>query len=425
MELNSHLHVTKPVNNKHSGYLDNLKTDDHLFFTFFESSLRSTTVMKKETGPLVLWLNGGPGCSSFTSAMSELGPCVVNSNNGVTKNPYSWNTNSNIVFVDQPANTGYSHGSYRVKNSKEAAHDIFIFLQLFLIAFPELSKSQLHVAGESFAGHYIPAVAAEILLQNREGQFPQLNLDSLLIGNGWVNPRTQLKYYEPFGCTNDSSFKPIFDNVTCKKMKASSHKCQKFMDACYKYQNSITCVPAGVYCQQTQLGPYAATGRNDFDIRIPCHKESELCYNVTDRVNTWANRQDIRQELGIDLNKRDFTTCNENVGYRFALSGDMTISYAPQIAEALDSGIRVLIYAGDMDFSCNWYGNLAWTTELPWSGHLEYSKSPDLNWYSTTTGKLAGQIRQYKNLTFLKVPYDQPEHAMELFNIWIENRLFG
>ena len=95
------------------------------------------------------------------------------------------------------------------------------------------------------------------------------------------------------------------------------------MDACYKYQNSITCVPAGFYCQQTQLGPYDATGRNSFDIRVPCYEESELCYNVTGRVNDWANKQEIRQELGIDLNKGAFTTCNEKVAYRFALSGDM------------------------------------------------------------------------------------------------------
>ncbi|KAI9244035.1 Alpha/Beta hydrolase protein [Phascolomyces articulosus] len=425
-------------NKQYSGYVDNLNTNDHLFFTFFESlriTVTTDTSAKEEkgTGPLVLWLNGGPGCSSLTSAMTELGPCVVSSvHNEVETNPYSWNTKSNIVFVDQPANTGFSYGSYHVKNSKEAARDIFMFLQLFLMAFPNLANSQLHIAGESYAGHYIPAIASEILIQNNAAQFHLLNLNSLLIGNGWVDPRTQLKYYEPYGCANDSSYKPIFDDATCKKMQASSLTCQKLMNACYKYQNSVTCVPAGLYCQRTQLGPYDKTGRNDFDIRIQCYENSELCYNITNSMNAWANTPEIKQELGIDSVKGTFTTCNDRVAYRFALSSDMSISYGPKVAEALEAGVRVLIYAGDMDWTCNWYGSLAWTIELPWSGQLGYSESPDLDWYSARTGKLAGQSRIYKNLMFLKVnnaghwvPYDQPEHAMEMFSTWIENRPFG
>ncbi|KAI8139515.1 Alpha/Beta hydrolase protein [Fennellomyces sp. T-0311] len=408
-----------------SGYVDNLKTNNHLFFTFYES--RSSF---PKGDPLVLWLNGGPGCSSLAMALIELGPCIVSPHHsGVRVNPYSWNTNANILFLDQPANTGYSYGNYGVKNSLEAAWDIFMFLQLFLLAFPQLAKSQLHIAGESFAGHYIPAVAAEILGQNRIGEYPPLNLHSLVLGNGWVDPLIQLQYYEPYGCANDSSYKPIFDETICKQMRDTSHTCQKLMNACYKYPSSITCVPAGLYCQQTQLGPYDKTGRNFFDIRQECHHDSELCYNITDRVNSWADDSDVRLELGIDKNTGRFITCNDRVQYRFALSGDMTISYAPQIAEALEAGIRVLIYSGDMDWTCNWYGGLAWTVGLQWSGQPEYSRAYDQNWYSIATGKFAGQFRTHKNFMFLKVhdaghwvPYDQPAHALEFFTAWIENR---
>ncbi|KAI9496665.1 Alpha/Beta hydrolase protein [Zychaea mexicana] len=385
---------------------------------------------EEEANPLVLWLNGGPGCSSLASALTEIGPCVVSSlHDGMEANPFSWNANANIVFLDQPANTGYSYGSYSVKNSKAAARDIFMFLQLFLKAFPQLSTTQLHIAGESFAGHYIPAVAAEILTQNKVYHFTHIKLQSLMIGNGWVDPRIQLRYYEPYGCANDSRYKPIFDEATCQKMRNVLPTCQKLMNACYKYQNSITCVPAAVYCQKTQLGPYDSTDRNDFDIRLKCQRESELCYNITDSVNVWANKLKTRQELGVDPSKGVFTTCNDKIAYRFALSGDMIISYAPQVIEALESGVRVLVYAGDMDWTCNWYGSLAWTIALEWSGQHGYGEAADLKWYSSTTGKLAGQSRVYKNLMFLKVnnaghwvPYDQPEHAMELFNTWLNNR---
>lgn len=86
-----------------TGYLD-VDDDKHFFFWFFES--RS----KPATDPLVLWLNGGPGCSSLTGLLMELGPCRVNpSGEGTTLNQYSWNSNANIIFLDQVKT--HTHGS--------------------------------------------------------------------------------------------------------------------------------------------------------------------------------------------------------------------------------------------------------------------------------------------------------------------------
>ena len=56
--------------------------------------------------PVVLWLNGGPGCSSFTGLVMELGPCRVQRPDAhghvtVSENPWSWNSNASIIFLDQ------------------------------------------------------------------------------------------------------------------------------------------------------------------------------------------------------------------------------------------------------------------------------------------------------------------------------------
>ena len=58
----------KDVNfNTYGGYLTG--ETGYLYYIFSESS--SST---PDTDPLVLWLNGGPGCSSLMGYFTELGP---------------------------------------------------------------------------------------------------------------------------------------------------------------------------------------------------------------------------------------------------------------------------------------------------------------------------------------------------------------
>jgi cathepsin A (carboxypeptidase C) len=95
--------------------------------------------------------------SSLTGLFFELGPCSVNEHgNDTISNIYSWTEQANVVFLDQPLNVGYSYGEADVENTVDAATDVYAFLQLFLAKFPEYRHLDFHVAGESYAGHYIP-----------------------------------------------------------------------------------------------------------------------------------------------------------------------------------------------------------------------------------------------------------------------------
>jgi cathepsin A (carboxypeptidase C) len=99
----------------------------------------------------VIWLNGGPGCSSSAGLFFALGPCGIGEDGtNTTWNKYSWNTNTNMLFIDrksppldlvealwiklsaEPAGVGYSYTDGPVIDSSFiAADDIWAFLQLF------------------------------------------------------------------------------------------------------------------------------------------------------------------------------------------------------------------------------------------------------------------------------------------------------
>lgn len=100
---------------------------------------------------------------------------------------------------------GYSYGKTKVKSTEESARDVYAFLQLFLDEYKQYASNPFHISGESYAGHYLPAISSEIIHQNEnatENGLLEINYQSMLIGNGWTSPRTQFREYATFGCTN-------------------------------------------------------------------------------------------------------------------------------------------------------------------------------------------------------------------------------
>ncbi|CAO3648403.1 unnamed protein product [Mucor hiemalis] len=388
---------------QYSGYIDKHDTDDHFFFYFFESRT------DPKNDPTVLWLNGGPGCSSMLGLWMELGPCQVNSfGNDTIRNPYSWNTAANLIFLDQPVNVGYSYGKTKVKSTLESGRDVYAFLQLFFSEYSEYANNSFHISGESYAGHYLPAISSEIIRHNkaipetRSVDDPiKINFQSVLIGNGWTEPLTQFREYETFGCGNYSQFHPIFDKETCDSMSGKASRCEKLTDACYKFPSKITCFPADVYCERLYNEPFDKTGLNPYDIRRKC--EGDNCYAIMEAIDKYANSEEVRKNLGVDEKAGNYTGCSDSVGYRFGLDGDNSKDVSGLVVETLEAGVRVLLYVGDMDYICNWVGNLKWSLKMEWSGKEGYNNAPEQKWFSDLTGEHAGSVKTYGNLTFLKI----------------------
>jgi len=163
----------------------------------------------------------------------ELGPCrVAPTGNSTIPNEFSWNNKANLLFLDQPVNVGYSYSdSSKIKDTIAAGKDVYAFLQLFFKKFPTFNR-KVHVFGESYAGHYIPAIGNEIINHNKEledvniqSEFTaqelrslvRIDLESLGIGNGMVDPYIQYRYYTEMACGSDCKY--FFFNLIFKNLK--------------------------------------------------------------------------------------------------------------------------------------------------------------------------------------------------------------
>lgn len=399
---------------QYSGYFDVEEEDKHFFYWFFESR------NDPKNDPVLLWLNGGPGCSSMTGQFFELGPSSINEDLTLTWNPSSWNQNASVIFLDQPVNVGFSYSSNRVKNSRAAAEDVHKFLTLFFDYFPQYSHQDFHIAGESYAGHYIPAIATEI--QSHEDK--NFNLSSILIGNGITDGKTQVDYYQPMAC-GEGGYPAVITPEQCDKMVADVPKCKALIDFCYSSNNWLACVAPNFYCNSVTMGAYQTTGRNVYDIREQCG-ESALCYEQEDWITAYLNQPHVLEAIGAEVEV--FEGCKNDVGVDFVFDGDHNRPFHGDIADLLDDGLPVLIYAGDKDFICNWLGNRAWTDALEWSDADKFARAETNIWKAKVNGKKvsAGTVKSAGLLTYLRVydaghmvPFNQPETSLDMVNRWV------
>lgn len=102
-----------------------------------------------------------------------------------------------MLYIDQPVGTGFSYTSSDsgfCRNMSEVADQLYLFLEQFFQLFPMLQSSPFFIAGESFAGKYIPAIAHKIVTTSP--QPVQMRLQGLAMGNAMTDPRNMLNYSE-------------------------------------------------------------------------------------------------------------------------------------------------------------------------------------------------------------------------------------
>ncbi|KAF7795558.1 hypothetical protein EIP86_006720 [Pleurotus ostreatoroseus] len=421
---------------QHSGYLD-ISDGKHLFFWFFESR------RAPQKAPLTLWLNGGPGCSSMTGLLFELGPCrIADGGKNTTFNDLSWTSYSNMIFLDQPVNVGYSYSDdgSTVNTSPVAAEDVYAFLELFLDRYPQYADAPFHLAAESYGGTYAPNIASTIYNKNKEvalrpvPRVKKINLASVILANGITDPYTQMASVPEFACDGPYAVYDDPEGPQCSALKSKVPTCQRLIQSCYNFNSRWTCVPAAAYCYSQLFGPLQQLGLNLYDVRKKCDKakDGDLCYKQMEWIDTWMNTPSIKKALGVNP-QMDFQSCNMEVNQAFFGQGDGMHNSAALLPDLINDDIKLLVYAGNADMMCNFIGNEAWVEKLEHKFHNDFVKSKSLPWMTLSSGRIAGEVRSAGgdgftagNVTFVQVyeaghmvPFDQSEAALDMFTRWI------
>ncbi|XP_050884911.1 serine carboxypeptidase 1 [Lathyrus oleraceus] len=392
---------------QYSGYVTvDHDTEKELFYYFVESPSNSSTK------PLILWLSGGPGCSSLGyGAFEELGPFRINSDGKTLhRNPYAWNEVANVLFLESPAGVGFSYSNttsdYDKSGDKTTAKDAYVFLINWLERFPQYKTRDFYITGESYAGHYAPQLASTILHNNKLYNQTVINLKGISIGNAWINDATDLKgifdYFWTHALNSDETHELIdkYCDFTSENVSAIC------ANATIRASDEIGHIDFyNIYapqCHDSSL-KNGSTGyaSNEFD---PCSDYYGIAY---------LNTPDVQKALHVI--PTNWTYCTRVIRNWI----DSPVTVLPTIKHLIDSGIKLWIYSGDTDarvpvtssrYSIN-------TLKLP-------INSPWRPWYS---GKeIGGYVVGYKGLTFVTVrgaghlvPSWQPERALTLISSFI------
>jgi carboxypeptidase C (cathepsin A) len=215
------------------------------------------------------------------SLFAEVGPCTTDGQ--TTKRlDASWTNRANLLFIDQPAGSGFStvsRSSAAPVTLAAAAQDFNTVLNVFYTSiFPSLSNRALHFGGESFAGRYLPAYTKHIV-EKQKSKSPDAvpaKIESLVLVNAVIDQlQSTLGHVDHF-CSSrpgENGYSSGFNATACSAMKRGVSDCERQDQVCRDTHNVNNCRRAYTTCDsnvgkwfQQDVGP---GGRNPYDGK-PC-----------------------------------------------------------------------------------------------------------------------------------------------------------
>lgn len=407
---------------QYSGYVTvNQEAGRALFYWLIESS----TARGPESRPLILWLNGGPGCSSVAyGAAEEIGPLhILPDGKNLYLNPYAWNKLANLLFLESPAGVGFSYSNSSVDlytaGDQRTAEESYTFLLNWLERFPQYKHREFYITGESYAGHYVPQLSQIIYERNKGIKNPVINFKGFMVGNAVIDDYNDFigtfEYWWTHGLISDSTYKILQSTCDFVSSQHPSSDCVKALNLADVENGNID--PYSIYtrpCNSTSALRRNLRGHYPWMTRAydPCtERHSEIYFNIPE----------VQQALHANTTKISYPwkTCSGIVGEYWA---DSPRSMLPIYRELIAAGLRIWVFSGDTD-------SVVPLTATRYS--IDALKLPTVtNWYPWyDNGKVGGWSQEYKGLTLVtvtgaghEVPLHRPRQSFILFRSFLENK---
>ncbi|GAA6227845.1 lysosomal protective protein-like [Lates japonicus] len=395
--------------------------------------------------PLVLWLNGGPGCSSLDGFLSENGPFHVN-DDGATlyENTFSWNKIANVLYLESPAGVGYSYSDDQkyATDDDQATDDNYKALQSFFVKFPNFTHNEFFIFGESYGGIYAPTLSLRVATGAS-----RINFKGFAIGNGLssfaLNDQTLIYFGYYHGLFGEDLWRDLNINC-CEKGRCNFHNstsetCQELVNAAFAivYESGLNEYALYLDCegQERSHRGYERTMSHLFkNYKKHPHIHKFLgrvspsmslgvvppCINSTAQMN-WLNRGDVRKALHIPDILPPWDICSDTVGEQYTT---LYQTVKEVYLKLLSLGLRALVYNGDTDMACNFLGDQWFVEDLGLEATTKYQ-----SWIHED--QVAGFYQQFGNITFLTVkgaghmvPQWAPGPAFHMFQSFITNDFY-
>ncbi|XP_068943596.1 lysosomal protective protein-like [Petaurus breviceps papuanus] len=414
-----------------SGYLQ-AGSDKYFHYWFVESQ------GNPESDPLVLWLNGGPGCSSMEGLLAENGPYRINDDGSLYMNPHSWNLVANVLYLESPAGVGYSYSSsqnYKT-NDEQVAADNYQALQSFFSKFPSFTSNDFYAFGESYGGVYVPSLSAQIVSGPAS-----INFKGFGVGNGMnnyqLNDETLFEFSYYHGVIGDNLWDSLNSHCcsegSCNFYNNTRDDCLDSILEAYRmiqgvglniYNLYAPCWGATGYQERYAADVSNLYRKYQFNVAVPALGAPipgvPECINAT-AMYVWLNQDNVRQALHIPVFLPNWELCSTQVNFQYERQ---YVDMAPFYQELLQSNIRILVYSGDTDMACNFWGAEKFVVSLNQPVMMSYQP-----WYYKR--QVAGFFKEYEQITFLTVkgsghmvPQYRPAQALKMFESFLRNTTY-
>ncbi|XP_057981095.1 serine carboxypeptidase-like 28 [Malania oleifera] len=423
----------QPPNVGFSQYSGYITVDERAGRALFYWLIESPISRRPKSRPLLLWLNGGPGCSAVAfGAFEEIGPFRVSPDgNTLNLSPYSWNQEANLLFIDLPTTVGFSYtnSSSDIKRfgDKRTARDAYTFLIRWLERFPQYKYRPFYIAGESYAGHYIPELAQFIARRNkRVAKNPVLNLKGFLLGNALIDDYNDYKgthlHWWTHGLISDSTYRGLRRWCANDSFLMPKDECyQALLRAYHDFGDINAANPYRPPCPAA--GTFRRANSITFDplARRLVGGGDDKCFAAN--TKTYMNRADVQWALlhaNVTGIPRPWHTCSWGVRGNWT---DCPRSMLPILKELIAAGFRIWLFSGDVDA-------LLPLTATRFSINAMKLKTVT-NWYAwyDQDHQVGGWSEVYKGLTYVtvkgaghEVPLDQPRLAMMLLRHFLSDQ---